>query len=217
MTHEFLKVNKIETTYSSARNESARSLEREKHKDYIQNFKDMKIIILLLTLIIADFTVKAQSIVLADNSPRKENPRNISRTDKAPLFVFNNYGIDLRHEDLKEYPQHVLGDQVARKMYATQKVYVRKHSTDISFMENTVEIYKPAIYNSILKLDNYFKKAVRRQEMDTQKACDELSECLDIAYLAYYEEKTEELEKTLKKAKSPEELLAVFHSISIKE
>ena len=80
-----------------------------------------------------------------------------------------------------------------------------------------MEIYKPAIYNSVMKLDSYFKKAVRRQEINEQTATTELSKCLDAAFVAYYEEETGELEKALKKAKSPEEILTVFNSILIKE
>ena len=73
-----------------------------------------------------------------------------------------------------------------------------------------MEIYKPAIYNSVMKLDSYFKKAVRRQEINEQTATAELSKCLDAAFVG-------ELEKALKKAKSPEEILTVFNSILIKE
>lgn len=46
-----------------------------------------------------------------------------------------------------------------------------------------------------MKLDSYFKKAVRRQEINEQTATAELSKCLDAAFVAYYEEETGELEK----------------------
>ena len=158
-------------------------------------------------------------MALADNKTHGTTAASTSTPipAKTPQFVFTNYGIDLNHADLKEYPQHVLGDRIARKLYATQKVYVRRHTATVGFTDNTMEIYKPAIYNSVMKLDSYFKKAVRRQEINEQTATAELSKCLDAAFVAYYEEETGELEKALKKAKSPEEILTVFNSILIKE
>ena len=162
----------------------------------------MKITILFLALIALGFSVKAQRMALADNKTHGTTTASASTPipAKTPQFVFTNYGIDLNHADLKEYPQHFLGDRIARKLYATQKVYVRRHTATVGFTDNTMEIYKPAIYNSVMKLDSYFKKAVRRQEINE-----------------HYEEETGELEKALKKAKSPEEILTVFNSILIKE
>ena len=167
----------------------------------------MKITILFLALIALGFSVKAQRMALADNKTHGTTAASTSTPipAKTPQFVFTNYGIDLNHADLKEYPQHFLGDRIARKLYATQKVYVRRHTATVGFTDNT------------MKLDSYFKKAVRRQEINEQTATAELSKCLDAAFVAYYEEETGELEKALKKAKSPEEILTVFNSILIKE
>ena len=179
----------------------------------------MKITILFLALIVWGVSVKAQRMALAENKTHATTsaPASTPTPAKNPQFVFTNYGIDLNHADLKEYPEHILGDRIARKLYATQKVYVRRHTATVGFTDNTMEIYKPVIYNSVMKLDNYFKKAVRRQQIDEQTATTELSQCLDAAFIAYYEEETGELEKALKKAKSPEEILTVFNSISIQE
>ena len=119
----------------------------------------MKITILFLALIALGFSVKAQRMALADNKTHGTTAASASTPipAKTPQFVFTNYGIDLNHADLKEYPQHFLGDRIARKLYATQKVYVRRHTATVGFTDNTMEIYKPAIYNSVMKLDSYFK------------------------------------------------------------
>lgn len=85
----------------------------------------MKITILFLALIALGFSVKAQRMALADNKTHGTTTASASTPipAKTPQFVFTNYGIDLNHADLKEYPQHFLGDRIARKLYATQKVY----------------------------------------------------------------------------------------------
>ena len=107
----------------------------------------MKITILFLALIALGFSVKAQRMALADNKTHGTTAASTSTPipAKTPQFVFTNYGIDLNHADLKEYPQHFLGDRIARKLYATQKVYVRRHTATVGFTDNTMEIYKPAI------------------------------------------------------------------------
>lgn len=179
----------------------------------------MKTTLFILMLLTSTLVSNAQPLKIAETKGQPATPAEITETlpVKAPRFVFENCGIDLNHNDLKEYPDHSLGNQITKKMYATQKIYVRRHPASIGFTDNTLEIYKPAIYNAINKLDAYFKKAVRRNELNLQHVSTEFSKCLDIAYIAYYEDQTEDLEQALKKAKSPEQLLAVFDSILIKE
>lgn len=179
----------------------------------------MKTTLFLLILVTACCIANAQYLAIAEN---KTQPTVPTKTDKPvstknPQFVFQNYGVDLNHNDLKEYPEHLLGDQIAKKSYAIQRIYVHRHPSTLGFSDSTIEIYKPAIYNAITKLDNYFKKVVRRGEMNASDASAELSKYLDMAYLAYYEEQTNDLEQALRKAKSPEQLLSVFNAISIKE
>ena len=75
----------------------------------------MKITILFLALIALGFSVKAQRMALADNKTHGTTTASASTPipAKTPQFVFTNYGIDLNHADLKEYPQHFLGDRIA--------------------------------------------------------------------------------------------------------
>lgn len=178
----------------------------------------MKTTLFLLMLLLLGAELKAQRLAMTETETHRALPAESKpATDKAPQFIFQNYGIDLNHSNLKEYPSHILGEQVARKMFAVQKAYVRHHPASVGFTDNTIEICKPAIYNALVKLDSYFKKAVRRNEMNAGQASEQLSKCLDIVYLVYYEEETEDLELAVRKAKSPQQLLALFNSISIKE
>lgn len=178
----------------------------------------MKTTLFILMLLLPGIQSKAQRLAMTETETHRDLPvENKAATDKVPQFTFQNYGIDLNHSNLKEYPSHILGEQVARKMFAVQKAYVRHHPASVGFTDNTIEIYKPAIYNALVKLDSYFKKAVRRNEMNPGQASEQFSKCLDIVYVVYYEEETEDLELAVKKAKSPQQLLALFNSISIKE
>ena len=170
----------------------------------------MKTTLLISIFLFLSFISQAQDLAMADT---KEKPSGSYITNELVLM---NYGLDLSHNNLKEYPKHQLGDEVAKKIYATQKIYVRHHQNNIGFSDNVIEVYKPIIYNAITKLESYFKKAVRKNEMPVSTASKEFSHCLDIAYLAYYENNTEPFEKALKKVKTPEDLLTVFNSIQVK-
>ena len=76
-------------------------------------------------------------------------------TGKAITFVFNDQGIDFSHSSLKDYSYHVLGHRIAKKVYAIQIIYVRRHPDSISLTENMIEIHKPVIYHAIVRPDNY--------------------------------------------------------------
>ena len=177
----------------------------------------MKTIIAILLFTLCGYTVNAQRMAMHERQLEKPATSTENSSEKAPQFVFHNYGMDLSHSDLSDYSEHFLGDNIAQKKHAFQSIYVRHYSATLGFSDNTMEIYKPAIYNAVVKVENYLKKAIRRKEINQGEAVQELSKCLDVAYLAYYEENTDELEQTLKKAKEPEELLHIFQSILIKE
>lgn len=177
----------------------------------------MKTTFLFLLLFTSLLSLQAQRLAMAGTKDVSSAPVESGKAAVVPQFVFRNCGIDLNHDDLKDYPVHLLGDGVAKKMFAARKIYVRRYPASVGFTDNTIEIYKPAIYNAITRLDAYFRKAVRRHEMSVQEAAVAFSKCLDVAYLAFYEEQTADLELALKEAKAPGQLLAVFHSILIEE
>lgn len=179
----------------------------------------MKTTFFLLMFVLSGLSVKAQHLAMTGNKTQPDSPIEVNKTapNKAPQFIFQNYGIDLSHHHLKDYPQHVLDNQVAKKMYAVEKIYVRHHPASVGFTDNTLEIYKPTIYNAITKLEAYYKKAVRKNQISTAEAASKLAEFLDIVYIVYYAEGTENLEKALRKAKTPQQIVDIFNSVLIKE
>lgn len=176
----------------------------------------MKSILLSLALALCAVHTQAQDLALNEKViTTTTSIAHENTSGKTPSFTFQNYGVDLSHADLKEYPEHAWGDSIARKKCAFLSVYLQRHTATLGFSDNKIDIYKPAIYNAVSKLESYLKKAVRKHEIELSKASNYLSKCLDVAYLAYYEEKTGVFEKTLKKAKTPQELLNIFQTIQI--
>lgn len=177
----------------------------------------MKTTILIFALTIFSLCAAAQE--LAMNISEKKQPSQLEKAGERSSeaeFVFTNYGVDLEHKDLVDYPEHLLGDQVARKMFAVRKLYVRRQSSSIGYTNNTVEIAKPVIYNAVLKLESYFKKSVRKDEMDATEAAARFAAFLDIASVVYYEDDTTALENAVKQAKEPGALTALFDKVQIR-
>ena len=178
----------------------------------------MKTIYLLLVCLMAVGEINAQELAMRNEPAKNVDDTKEEQTAKeSAAFCFQLHGIDLCHMDLEEYPKHFLGDSVARKKQAFLSVYVQRPVATLGFSSNDIDIYKPSIYNAVSKVENYLKKAVRKQEITNIEASAYLAKCLDVAYLAYYEENTDALEKALKKAKTPQELLQIFQSVAIEE
>lgn len=177
----------------------------------------MKTTILIFALTILSLCAGAQEFAM--NTSEKKQPSQTEKTEERGAeagFVFTNYGIDLEHKDLVDYPEHLLGDQVARKMFALRKLYVRRQSSSIGYTNNTVDIAKPVIYNAVLKLESYLKKSVRRNEMNADDAAARFAVCLDVASVVYYEDDTVILENAVKQAKEPQALMSLFDKIQIR-
>ncbi len=86
------------------------------------------------------------------------------------------------------------------------------------FTDNTMEIYKPAIYNSGYEAgQSYFKKQSAGRKSTNKQLRQNCRNAWMQPLSLTMRKKNGELEKALKKAKSPEEILTVFNSILIKE
>ena len=136
------------------------------------------------------------------------------KADETSIHRFKAHGVDLTHNEISDYPSHLLGDTIARKTAAFRALYVRRYSTSVGFSNTTVDIVKPAIYNSVSKIDSYLRKAVSRNNMCHKEAEKHLIKCLDVAYLAYYENTTE-LEAKLKKVRDAKQLISIFDNVVI--
>jgi hypothetical protein len=119
-------------------------------------------------------------------------------------------GID--PNDVKENP---MGSEVAEKLVLLKDRYTYvQPAGPTSPVEKTV-ISKPVIYNSIQKLNRYYKKELKSETVDPDTARNEFLLCLNIA-LILHSENSEEFEKYLSKMSSPEEILSAYKLVILK-
>ena len=136
-----------------------------------------------------------------------------SRAQEVENFTFYN---DLDRVDTKVdplmVPNHYLGPEIGLKTYLLKGLYTEvEEGNEINPVDKTI-VFKPAIYYSMKKLNNYYKKAVKKGIVTEQEAKDKMNTYLDIC-LSIYMQETNQFETELKKYKKTEDIDAVFSRV----
>ena len=93
--------------------------------------------------------------------------------------------------------------------------YRRVSKVSTGFSGQTVEIYKPAIYNAVIKAEKYIRKSVGKGEIVKEDAVAMLKHILDCANALVMEYDTKAFEKEITGAKTPESIIQVFSNIEL--
>ena len=105
--------------------------------------------------------------------------------------------------------KHYLGDDIALKMYRVKDTYTYIEVGSPSSPGDKTQVNKPAIYYAIKKLNTYYKKQLKKGELDQNEVYKKLTRYLNIAY-SIYNEDTSMLENELRSAKKAPEIDKVF-------
>ena len=166
---------------------------------------NMKHILYIISLLFYSFNLFSQQTY---------NDENKSDSAAAYKFCFR-YCVDeeslisIKNDELTSHP---LGDNIARKLHLLTETYTHiEHPTPTSPGEKTI-IFKPSIYNSLQKLNRFYKKQVKDELISEEEARTKLNSYLDIAISVFVED-TESFEDELRRAKSPDEISKVFSMV----
>lgn len=109
---------------------------------------------------------------------------------------------------------HFLGEEIARKVYRLEKTYTYiEQPTAMSPTSKTV-VKKPVIYYAVLKLNNHYRKQLRKSHLTGNEAISKLGEVLDIAFIIFGQETTK-FEEYLKKNKNPQHIEKAFEMVNL--
>ena len=136
-----------------------------------------------------------------------------SRAQESDSFYFYNNmeSVDTDADPLM-IKDHYLGPEIGLKVYLFNNMYTKvEEATDFNPVDKTV-VFKPAIFYSMKKLNNYYKKAVKKGIVSEQEAKDKLNSYLDIC-LSIYLQETAYFESELKKYKKTEDIDAVYSRV----
>jgi len=126
-------------------------------------------------------------------------------------FRFSNHLADTGsfEYDYNFVDEHYLGDDIALKMYRVKETYTYIEAGTPSSPGDKTQVKKPAIYYAIKKLNTYYKKQLKKGEVDRAEAYEKLARYLDIAY-SIYNDDTAMFEDELRSAKKAPEIDELF-------
>jgi hypothetical protein len=133
---------------------------------------------------------------------------------KQKTFIFMNKladttGIEIDYALAKS---NFLGPDVARKTYIVKKTYTYvEKGTPTSPGDKTV-VLKPTIYYSLQKLNKYYKKEIRKGNIEESVAIERYKDILDKAF-SIFNQDTDDFEAYLKSIKDTKDIEETFYNI----
>ena len=151
------------------------------------------------------FTSKA-SLVLAQSQQ--------TTSDKESHYSLVVYTTISKSETVFE-EKHSLCSSLNDSWNAFNENYRRISKVSAGFSGQVVEIYKPAIYNAVVKADKYICKAVKKGEIQKEEAIALLKHILDCANAFALENDTRLFEKEIAGARTPESIIRIFNHVEL--
>lgn len=93
--------------------------------------------------------------------------------------------------------------------------YRRIYNVSTGFSGQTVEIAKPTIYNAVIKVDKFIRKAVNKGDVSKEEAITTLKHIFDCANALAIERDTQSFEKEIANAKTPESIILIFKLVTL--
>lgn len=104
---------------------------------------------------------------------------------------------------------HFLGEKIAKKMFLVKEGYTWVEEGSATSPTSKTYIDKPAIYNSIRKLEKYYKKGIKSGNISKNQATIEFGKILDIVIYIRNQE-TEKFEAVLDDLKEENQIASLF-------
>lgn len=134
-----------------------------------------------------------------------------SASINLPVFEFrassNEYDLSSVSKDM--IGDHILGDQVAQKLYLLESKYTYEVPIVPGNPQTRTMIRKPVIYEAVIKIERYLKKSVKKGGISIETASAELNKVLDVAFNVLTAE-TESFEKTISESNDVNSLTSLF-------
>ena len=110
-------------------------------------------------------------------------------------FTFLNQLRDTIHFDISkgDVTKHFLGDYIAGKYFRLQETYTYVEPGNINNPTPRTVVMKPTIYYSLKKLNAHYKKQLKKGEIGSSEAIQELGWCFDVGF-SIYDQNTDDFE-----------------------
>ncbi|WP_195472520.1 hypothetical protein [Bacteroides xylanisolvens] len=147
-----------------------------------------------------------------------ENMVKATPVGKKPkaTFIFDVYGEIPTTKPVFE-TEHYLGSAITGKWNTFIQNYTHEYDVTIGFTDSSVEILKPSIYKAVNKVNKYYKKALRKEEVSREVATFNMAHILDCANVMCFDDNSKSFEEAVKSADEPEEIIALFNQVTLRK
>lgn len=131
-------------------------------------------------------------------------------------FEFNNTLADTARSGFKYSmaSEHYLGDIIAKKWFRFKETYTYVEKGTPMSPGDKVIVRKPTVFYAVRKLNNYYKKEIRKGRINPSDAIDEFGSILDKSFVIY-DQKTDEFEELLKSSGKPKDIIKAFEKVEL--
>ena len=147
-----------------------------------------------------------------------KNEKEATPVGKKPkaVFIFDVYGEIPTTKPVFE-AEHYLGSDITGKWHTFIQNYTHEYDVTIGFTDSSVEILKPSIYKAVNKVNKYYKKALKKEEVSREVATFNMGHILDCANVMCFDDNSKSFEEALKSADEPEEIIALFNQVTLRK
>ena len=189
----------------------------------------MKRIISMAVVLVITMAATAQKGELAMNenisgkNHISKNEKEATPVGKKPkaVFILDVCSSDLYGEIPTTKPvfeaEHYLGSDITGKWNTFIQNYTHEYDVTIGFTDSSVEILKPSIYKAVNKVNKYYKKALKKEEVSREVATFNMGHILDCANVMCFDDNSKSFEEALKSADEPEEIIALFNQVTLRK
>ena len=165
--------------------------------------------VIVLILLLSPGKLFAQEM-LALNAGGNNKTTN-SSTAGLTVFEFkaSSFDTDLSSVSKEMVGEHILGDQIARKLYLLESKYTYEVEIVPGNPQTKTVIRKPIVYEAVQKIERYLKKSVKKGDMTVESAALEFDKVLDVAFNVLTAD-TESFEKAITKTGDANSLTNLF-------
>ena len=114
--------------------------------------------------------------------------------------------------DTSSVRNHFLGKEVAVRMHLLDNTYIIRSAPAPGSFSEKVKYRKPVIYNSVFKIERYYRSQVRHKSISVDIAKENMIRIIELSIALVYED-TGKFEKELARAEGVNEILEVYGKI----
>jgi len=180
--------------------------------------RKLKYCLILSFLLLLGTNLFGQEMDADKIKPSYKSEAGLEDVRKNEAYQFKSY-LSLEDElaKISDYDTHYLGDEVAKRLKALNNLYVNRREVAVGFGDSHTSFIKPDILNAIYKIDRFYKKAVRKDNISKKLAEEKMTLFLEVGLVLFYESDSENFEKSLRKNSDPEILIQLFEKVEVEQ